>query len=188
MSLPSQPASQPPEGTGFDMDPLPDYPFTVRSFTDEDLPACRKLYVEGLLGGKLAENDTGFDVDDIPRAYMKHPGSHFWVAQTPDGEIVGMIGVQKHEEGDGEIRRLRVSQKHRRRGIGKALVEKALKFCSENECLKVTLDTFVDREPAIKLFEKFKFNHLRTKQVGEKEMLYFYLDLYQGEAKPPKPK
>ena len=40
-----------------------------------------RLYREGLLGGKLAENDTGLDIDDIESAYMK-PGNHFWVAET----------------------------------------------------------------------------------------------------------
>ena len=155
----------------------------IRSFRDADLPACRRLYREGLLAGKLAENDTGFDIDDISLAYMKKPGSHFWVAQSPEDEIVGMIGVQSHEDGVAEIRRLRVAHSHRRRGIGTALVEAAVKFCNEHAYLKVTLDTFVEREPAIKLFEKFRFHHSKTKKVGEKEMLYFYLDLYQGEHK-----
>jgi ribosomal protein S18 acetylase RimI-like enzyme len=159
----------------------------IRSFKDCDLPACRKLYLEGMLGGKLAENDTGFDIDDIAAAYMNKPGSHFWVAETPAGEIVGMIGVQHHGDGVGEIRRLRVAQVHRRRGIGKALVEAALKFCNDNGYLKVALDTFLDREPAIKLFEKFRFRHSRTKKVGEKELLYFYLDLYQGDQ-PQQPR
>ena len=156
--------------------------FTIRSFRESDLPDCRKLYVEGLLAGKLAENDTGFDIDDIVTAYMR-PGSHFWIAQTPNGEVIGMIGVQHHGDGVGEIRRLRVAQSHRRRGIGSALVEAAVRFCHENQYLKLTLDTFIEREPAIKLFEKFRFHHARTKQVGEKELLYFYLDLYQGEKK-----
>ncbi len=155
--------------------------FHIRSFCDADLPACRKLYKEGLLAGKLAENDTGFDIDDIVSAYMSKRGSHFWVAQTLDGDVVGTIGVQSHEAGVAEIRRLRVSKSHRRRGIGTGLVEAAVRFCNENAYLKVTLDTFVDREPAIRLFEKFRFHHSKTKKVGDKEMLYFYLDLYQGE-------
>src|SRR5437868_10636418 len=123
---------------------------TVRSFCAADLPACRTLYVEGLRGGKLAENDTGFDIDDIQSAYFDSDGGHFWVAQVPDGTVVGMIGVQQHEPGVGEIRRLRVSRNHRRRGIGSALVEAALNFCQERKCLKITLDTFLDREPATK--------------------------------------
>src|SRR5438093_1682876 len=136
---------------------LPDLPINVRSFRPDDLSACRKLYVEGLLGGKLAENDTGLDIDDIDAAYMRTPGNHFWVAESmpgaigPERQVVGMIGLQHHEQGVGEIRRLRVRSDVRRRGIGTKLVEAALKFCHEHGYLKITLDTFMEREPAIKL-------------------------------------
>lgn len=158
-----------------------DATYHVREFRPDDLPACRKLYVEGLLAGRLAENDTGSDIDDIEWAYMKPAGNHFWVAENAAGEVVGMIGVQAHEEGCGEIRRLRVRSDHRRRGIGSALVEAALRFCQEKGYLKIQLDTFVDREAAVRLFEKFRFRHSRSRKVGEKELMYFYLDLYMGE-------
>ena len=160
-------------------------PFRVREFRAHDLPACRKLYVEGLIGGKLAENDTGMDIDDIEWAYMKPPGNRFWVAENLGGEVVGMVGVQAHEEDCGEIRRLRVRSDHRRKGIGSAPVEMALRFCQEKGYLKIQLDTFMEREPAVRLFEKFRFRHSRTRKVGEKELLYFYLDLYRGEERKP---
>lgn len=165
-----------------------DNSFRIRPFMAQDLPACGQLYVEGLIGGKLAENDTGLDIDDIEQAYMHTPGNHFWVAETlaeadgKTGQVVGMIGVQHHEEGTGEIRRLRVRQDMRRKGIGSALVEQALKFCQENNYLKITLDTFWEREPAIKLFEKFRFKHSRSRTVAGKELMYFYLDLYMREG------
>jgi ribosomal protein S18 acetylase RimI-like enzyme len=96
---------------------------------------------------------------------------------------VGMVGVQHHEQGVGEIRRLRVKHDLRRRGIGSALMEVALKYCQDHGYLKITLDTFMEREPAIKLFEKFRFRHSRTRNVAGKELLYFYLDLYTtGQA------
>src|SRR6185503_5380777 len=170
---------------------MEDLPVKIRSFKPSDLPACRKLYVEGLVGGKLAENDTGMDIDDIESAYMSMPGNHFWVAEIevgdkdgkPKREVVGMIGVQHHDQGTGEIRRLRVGQEHRRKGIGSALVETALKFCQEHQYLKITLDTFMEREPAIKLFEKFRFRHSRSRTVAGKELMYFYLDLYTDEKR-----
>src|SRR5213078_1095226 len=111
----------------------PNTPYIIRSFRSEDLPACTQLYREGLLGGKIAENDTGLDMDDIEHAYMSNPGSHFWVAQMTGqadgkaGEIVGMSGVQQHDDSVGEIRRLRVRQDLRRRGMGSSLIETALK-------------------------------------------------------------
>src|SRR4051794_16666731 len=109
---------------------VPDSPATsspakIRSFKKQDLPTCTKLYREGLVGGKIAENDTGLDIDDIETAYMNSPECHFWVAEGDDGAIWGMIGVQGHDKGVGEIRRLRVAQEHRRRGIGSALMEQA---------------------------------------------------------------
>jgi GNAT superfamily N-acetyltransferase len=157
-----------------------DSSITIRSFCPADQGACRKLYVEGIISGKIADNDTGFDIDDIAASYMGRPGDHFWVAMNDAGEIVGTVGVHQHEVGTGEIRRLRVLADWRRRGIGTRLMETAVKFCQDHGMLKVTLDTFMDREPAIKLFEKFRFVHNRNKTVGEKELMYFYRDLYTG--------
>jgi ribosomal protein S18 acetylase RimI-like enzyme len=165
------------------MESSPDSPVIIRPFQPADLKECQTLYREGLLrDSKLADNDTGFDIDDIQSAYMK-PGSCFFVAIDPVNVVVGMIGVQQHEANTGEIRRLRVRRDRQRRGIGGKLLERALKFCQENLYLKVTLDTFMDHEPAVKLFEKFRFKHQRSRTVGGKELLYFYLDLYAGEER-----
>lgn len=153
---------------------------TIRSFQAQDLDACRRLYHEGLIGGQIAENDTGLDIDDIEAAYMKTPGNHFWVAVAAENQVVGMIGVM-HSDGVGEIRRLRVANDHRRRGIGSALLEHAVRFCQENNYLKVALDTFIERDPAMKLFEKFRFRHGRTRSYSGKDLLYFYLDLYTSD-------
>jgi ribosomal protein S18 acetylase RimI-like enzyme len=153
-------------------------PITIRTFEPRDHDAVRSLYTDGMLGGQLAPNDTGFDIDDIQLAYLSTPGSHFWVAETEDGQVVGMIGVQQHDAGVGEIRRLRVAISHRRRGIGSMLLQRALEFCRDHGLLKVTLDTYIEREPALKLFEKFNFRHDKTRESGGKQLLFFYLDLY----------
>ncbi|MDB5289996.1 MAG: hypothetical protein JWL69_1237 [Phycisphaerales bacterium] len=165
------------------MSETPTEPASIRSYRATDACACKRLYQEGLIGGKIADNDTGWDIEDIESAYMKPPGGHFWVAVAPAELVVGMIGVQHHDEGVGEIRRLRVAATHRRRGIGSRLVETALRFCRDQQYLKITLDTYMEHEPAIRLFEKFHFRHYRSRQVGEKELMYFFLDLYKKEDK-----
>lgn len=161
---------------------LEDIPATIRSFRPSDQQACLALYIDGLLGGSIAENDTGYDIDHIEEAYLKSPGNHFWVAESPHGHIIGTIGVQHYEDGVGEIRRLRVRRDYRRRKIGTALLETALRYCQEKGYLKIILDTFIDREPAMRLFEKFRFHLSRTRRVGSKELVYFYFDLYAGAA------
>lgn len=160
------------------MNELGEIPITIDSFTPDDERACRTLYIEGLIGGQIADNDTGLDIDDIQQAYMVE-GNHFWVARDMQGQVVGMVGVQHHEAHSAEIRRLRVQQNLRRRGIGARLLKTALNFCSEKSYLKVTLDTFIERDAAINLFRKFHFHHEKSKKVGTKELMYFFLDLYQ---------
>lgn len=160
----------------------PVIPATIRDFRPGDAAACLKLYREGLIGGTVAENDTGLDVENIPEAYLSSPRNHFWVADS-NGQVVGMVGVQSHEDGVGEIRRLRVRKDHRQHGIGLALMETSLKFCVEKQYLKVMLNTYMEREPALALFARFGFRHLRTRELGRRALMYFYLDLYSG---PPK--
>lgn len=163
-------------------------PYRIRSFQKKDLESCKKLYTSGLLGAHLAPNDTGWDMDNIQEVYMRSPGNHFWVAVTSDDKVVGMLGVQHHEPGVGEIRRLRVCPNHRRKGIGASLLETAIKFCQQRGDVKVTLDTVIDKEQAMPLFEKFQFRHHSSKQIGDKELMYFYVDLYTGPKKSEKKK
>ena len=155
--------------------------FEIRSFRPADEAACRRLFHEGLIGGSIAPNDSGLDIDDIELAYVRPAGNTFFVAAADDA-VVGMIGVM-HSDGVGEIRRLRVAESHRRRGIGSKLLEKALEFCREQNYLKVALDTFVERDGAVRLFEKFKFRHGKSRAYSGKELMVFYLDLYSGDAK-----
>jgi len=161
--------------------PTPDYPFIVRTYRAADAAACRALFVDGLITGKLSCDDTCPDLDDVESAYLNSPDSHFWVAEDQEGIVVGMVGVLAMDRGVGEIRRLRVDPAHRRRGIGQKLMEAAVCFCRDRGYVKIMLDTFIDREPAIGLFQKFNFRHSRTRKIGEKELLYFYLDLYQKD-------
>lgn len=170
--------------------------YRIRTFRESDGPRVHELYTQGLLGGHLAGNDTGLDIDDIQQAYLADPMSHFWVAETTEaaaqardllgedaypGRVVGMIGVQNHEEGVGEIRRLRVCSRHRRRRIGSRLLETAVRFCRDVGCLKVQLDTYIEREAAMRLFDRFRFRHGRTRQLQGRDMLYFYIDLYSRD-------
>lgn len=155
--------------------------FVVRTYRSSDQQACRSLFLDGLIGGKIAAGDCGPDIDAIEAHYLKIEGNHFWVAElkgTADPGVAGMIGVQRHGDGTAEIRRLRVHEQYRRRGIGSALMEQAVRFCHEQNYLRIILDTYMERDPAINLFQKFQFRHGRTRRNGEKDLLYFYLDLY----------
>lgn len=138
----------------------------------------RTLFYAGVDEGQVRDNDTGADVDNLEEGYFSdEDASCFWVARIND-VIVGMIGVQLTSDNTAEIRRLRVAEGFRRRGIGTRLVEQALRFCQERSYLKVILDVRMDRVPAISLFEKFGFKLSRSRDINDRRMLDFYMDLY----------
>ena len=150
----------------------------IRLATAHDHRVIRELYYEGVLAGRVHLNDTGADIENIQEGYFADEGeSGFWVA-TLVGEVVGMVGVQKISEHTAEIRRLRVSEVHRRKGIGTRLMEHATAFCRQRGYLKVALDVQMDRGPAIALFEKSGFKLSRTREINGRKLLDFFLDLY----------
>ncbi len=146
---------------------------------EADHPDVYRLYEEGVLEGQVRDNDTGADVDNLHAGYFDDEGaSGFWVARH-QGQVVGMVGVQRTSDNSAEIRRLRVHSDFRRRGVGTLLMKNALQFCRDKGYLKVVLDVRIERAPAIALFEKFGFLHGRTREIDGRKLLDFYLDLYR---------
>lgn len=151
----------------------------IRPANESDIPALRELFVHGLLEGQLPDSDTGTDIDTLRESYFSNDGkSGFWVADY-ETQILGMIGVQQGGENTAEIRRLRVHPGFRRQGVGTRLMEQAITFCRDHAYLKVILDTRIEREPAIRLFEKFGFTLSRTRDIDGRKLHDFYMDLYR---------
>jgi len=160
---------------------------TIRTYChDRDREVVRDLYENGLLAGQLAPNDTGADIDDIPRTYFEQASNHFWVA-TLEGRVVGMIGLALEGEHTGEIRRLRVLPNWQGSGVAGRLIESALAHCNQHGYVKVVFDTRFERDDTVDLFERFGFQHTRTKAMHGKELLEFYLNLYRQTKPGPSP-
>lgn len=155
----------------------------IRTFTSADQESVSRLYTEGLLVGQIPDNDTGADIEMVEEAYLESRRSHFWVAVV-EGDVVGMIGVADDEHDVAEIRRLRVEPTYQDEDIANRLLEMALSFCRHHGYLKVRLDTRVDADNgAMALFDRFAFQHTRSRDVPGKEVLEFYQDLYREPAK-----
>lgn len=150
----------------------------VRPYRPEDQPVVARLYTTGLLEGEIPPNDTGADIENIKEAYLDDPRAALWIAEY-DGQPAGMIGVAPDGEDVAEIRRLRVDPEFWGKDIRRCLLETALSFCQHHGYLKVVLDTRFERGPALELFERFGFQHHRSREVPGKELLEFFLDLYR---------
>ena len=93
------------------------------------------------------------------RALRRHPDAAVFVAED-DGAIVGRLSIardphqaSRHVADLG----LMVADGHRRRGIGRALLEQAVAWAREAGVRKLELHVFPWNEPAIQLYEQFGF-------------------------------
>ena len=145
--------------------------------TQEDISVIRDLFERSRIEGQISENDTGADLEHLEDGYSSCKDSCFWVAKF-DKRIVGMVGVQRLNNSSAEIRRLRVRDAYRRKGVGTKLMQHAISFCREKQFLKVVLDVRIEREPAIKMFDSFGFLQGRERDLKGRQLRDFYLDLY----------
>ena len=93
------------------------------------------------------------------RALKRHPDAAVFVAED-DGAIVGRLSVardphtaSRHVADLG----LMVAASHRRRGVGRALLEQAATWARDAGVRKLELHVFPWNEPALKLYEQFGF-------------------------------
>ena len=93
--------------------------------------------------------------DDSPMAAHEFdpPTGTFLVALDANGQTVGCIGVRRHEESVGEIKRMYVRSAHRRRGYARALLLAAEDRTRELGYTTLVLETGAPHPEAIALYE-----------------------------------
>ena len=150
----------------------------VRPYRPKDRGEVLRLYDHGLLVGQISPYDNAADLQHIERYYFGLPHNYFWVTEL-QGEVVGMVGVAEKQGTVAKIRRLRVDSALQSTTLPCWLVETAVNHCREHGYLKVVMNTHAHTERKLKLLVGLGFQHNRTRMVDGKEMMEFYVNLYQ---------
>ncbi len=94
------------------------------------------------------------------KALRRYAHAAVFVAEAEDGALVGRLSVARDQHpASAHVADLglMVASGHRRRGIGKALLETAVRWAEANGVRKLELHVFPWNEPAILLYEAFGF-------------------------------
>jgi RimJ/RimL family protein N-acetyltransferase len=93
------------------------------------------------------------------KAVQRHSDAAVYVVED-DGRIVGRLSLSRDPHPSSQHVAdlgLMVAEEYRRRGIGRALLEQAIRWAQESGVRKLELHVFPWNEPALALYEAFGF-------------------------------
>ncbi len=145
----------------------------IRDATLADLPAIVEIYNSTVPSRRVTADTEPVSVESRLSWFREHdPGSRpIWVAEE-DGEIAGWFSFEDFRKkpayyATAEVS-VYVSEKHRGRGIGRRLLEEAVRRAPEFGLKTLTGGIFAHNEPSRKLFEGFGFERwARFPRVAE---------------------
>ena len=137
---------------------------TIRKAEPADAPALVELGTEvgnepeGWLITANGWRSAG-DERRYLRALRRYPHAAVYVAED-EGRIVGRLSIARDQHPASyhvADLGLMVAVTHRRRGIGRALLDAAVEWARESGVQKLELHVFPHNEPAIRLYERYGF-------------------------------
>ncbi|MFQ5817065.1 MAG: GNAT family N-acetyltransferase [Terriglobia bacterium] len=87
------------------------------------------------------------------RAFLAEPDAQAFVAEQ-EGRLIGFVLVARQGRTLGHIITLDVDADHRRRGVGRTLLEHAERWLAAQGIARVWLETAVDNEAAVAFWQK----------------------------------
>jgi len=151
----------------------------IRGYEPGDFDAVWRLHREGVMQTtpSYAEALPGYEDDlmDIAGTYLGD-GRNFWVVEGAGG-LVGMTAIQRVDARTARLRRMRVTEAVRRRGIAQALLDRAIDFCREAGYERLVLDSTEQQTAAHALYERAGFRRTGERSLGPFSVYDYEMDL-----------
>ena len=153
--------------------------FIIRPATNHDIPSIKNVVFTTLnefgLNPQLSGKDS--DLDDIERNYFANNG-YFGVAVNISTNIIaGTFGLFALNMDTCELRKMYLLKEIRGRGIGKFILNTAIKTAEEKHFKKIILETISPLTVAIALYKQYGFKEVKPKEINERVDRAFELDL-----------
>ncbi len=146
----------------------------------EDMKTARGLIEEYMveLGEDLCFQGVDDELATLPGPYARPDGVIYFAILNGSSSPTAMIALKKIEGEACEMKRLYVAPKHRKHGMGEALVVKLLAEAKRMSYEIMRLDTLARLKPAIALYERYGF--VKTKAYNDADLegiTYFMKEL-----------
>lgn len=140
---------------------------TFRPAANRDAEKIKQI-VFGVLGEydlKPEFDTTDADLNDIEASYIRR-GGLFEVLETPEGEIVGTVGLYPMTPETVELRKMYFAKEIRGLGLGKQTLKRMIESAAQLGFKRIYLETNSRLKEAIGLYQKFGFTETEEKHAA----------------------
>lgn len=125
----------------------------VDDLTGPEIHALLEEHLHQMHRQSPPESVHALDLDGL-----RQPDVTFWTVWE-DGQLLGCGALKELDTSHGEIKSMRTSETHRRRGVGRAVVEHILAVAKNRGYVRLSLETGSQPAfaPARRLYEGFGF-------------------------------
>ena len=129
----------------------------IRAAEDKDSDEIKSVVFEVLKEYGLSPDpgNTDLDLNSIEEHYHKNGG--FFGVVEDEGAVVATVGIYRVDSSTCELRKMYALPNQRGRGLGKTLMEFAIKIAKELGFSRITLETASPLKEAIALYQKYGF-------------------------------
>ena len=139
---------------------------SLRLFKKEDAEGVRSLILN-ILSKEYPFDKSAYSDSDLYKISETYGGKRdaFFVIET-GGEVVGTVGVKEESSSEALLRRLFVNLKHRKKGYGSGLLNKAIDFCRDKGYKKMYFRCTDRMSEAMRLCLKKGFKETEKLEVS----------------------
>jgi putative acetyltransferase len=140
---------------------------TLRVAKNADCPQIWSLISSILSEYRIATDlaTTDKDLLDIEENYVNNGGAFFVLLE--DENIIGTVALIRDSESTCELCRMYLAATHRRRGLGRVLLNKVLSEARQREFSEVRLETAAVLVQAIALYRSVGFEFIAGTPSGK---------------------
>jgi GNAT superfamily N-acetyltransferase len=130
-------------------------------------PEIRQMgeqFIDHVMNGDLA----------VPYDYYSQPRKRLWVAESGDGSVAGIVAIDSTDDPDvAELFRMVVSPAHRRKGVGRLLLQAAEEWSKQQGYRAIKLRTTSIHMMAVQLYVSVGYVLKHSEDLGFIKVLDF---------------
>lgn len=147
---------------------------------DEGFIIAKKIFQEyaNTLQIDLCFQDFENELNEINIQYSKPSGGLLLIIDSETGDAVGCVGIRRFNNETAELKRMYIKDTCRNKGLGKELLDKAVKLAKDLRYEKIYLDTLDSMKKAIALYKLNGFKEIEAYRYNPHiNVKYFELKL-----------